>query len=141
MPSFVNRLPVRIAWGDCDPAQIVFYPRYFAFFDMATQEMFRAATGMSKKQMVEKYGLIGFPMVDTRAKFMIPSAYGDDIVIESRVTEFRNSSFDVTHHILKDGKLAVEGFETRVLVGPDPTRPGGMKSHKIPAEVLAAFDK
>ncbi len=139
MPSFVNRVPVRIAWGDCDPAQIVFYPRYFAFFDMATQELFRAATGMSKKQMSEKHGLIGFPMVDTRAKFIIPSAYGDDIIIESRVTEFRNSSFDVTHHILKDGKLAVEGFETRVLVAADPSRPGGMKSHKIPAEILAAF--
>ena len=90
-------------------------------------------------QMAEKHGLIGFPMVYTRAKFIIPSAYGDDIIIESRVTEFRNSSFDVTHHILKDGKLAVEGFETRVLVAPDPSRPGGMKSHKIPAEILAAF--
>ncbi|HIL88646.1 MAG TPA: acyl-CoA thioesterase, partial [Deltaproteobacteria bacterium] len=25
--------PVRIGWGDCDPAQIVFYPNYFAWFD------------------------------------------------------------------------------------------------------------
>jgi len=22
-----------IEWGDCDPAGIVFYPRYFAYFD------------------------------------------------------------------------------------------------------------
>ena len=139
MPSFTNRVPVRIAWGDCDPAQIVFYPRYFAFFDMATQELFRAATGMSKKVMVAKYDLIGFPMVDTRAKFIIPSAYGDDVVIESRVTEFRNSSFDVVHRILKGDKIAVEGFETRVLVGRDPNNPDGMKSRKIPAEILAAF--
>jgi 4-hydroxybenzoyl-CoA thioesterase len=23
----------RIEWGDCDPAGIVFYPRFFALFD------------------------------------------------------------------------------------------------------------
>ena len=27
---FSIRRTVRIEWGDCDPAGIVFYPRYFA---------------------------------------------------------------------------------------------------------------
>ena len=30
---FVNRRDVQIQWGDCDPANIVYYPRYFAMFD------------------------------------------------------------------------------------------------------------
>ena len=25
----INRRTIRIEWGDCDPACIVFYPRYF----------------------------------------------------------------------------------------------------------------
>ena len=25
----INRRTIRIEWGDCDPAGIVFYPRYF----------------------------------------------------------------------------------------------------------------
>lgn len=29
---YVNRRRVTIEWGDCDPAGIVFYPRYFAMF-------------------------------------------------------------------------------------------------------------
>lgn len=28
-----NRRTVRIEWGDCDPAGIVYFPRYFAIFD------------------------------------------------------------------------------------------------------------
>ena len=33
---FSNRRTVRIEWGDCDAAGIVFYPRYFAMFDAST---------------------------------------------------------------------------------------------------------
>jgi hypothetical protein len=29
----INRRTIRIEWGDCDPAGIVFYPRYFEWFD------------------------------------------------------------------------------------------------------------
>jgi 4-hydroxybenzoyl-CoA thioesterase len=141
MPKFIHKVPVRIAWGDCDPAQIVFYPRYFAMFDNSTDQIFRAALGMPKKEWTKKFGFIGFPMVDTRAKFHVPTGYGDDVVIETQVTEFRSSSFDVVHRLMKGDKLAVEAWETRVLVGPDPDKPGGIKSKAIPPEVLAAFDR
>ena len=33
---FSNTRHLRIEWGDCDPAGIVFYPRYFAMFDHST---------------------------------------------------------------------------------------------------------
>jgi hypothetical protein len=33
---FVHRRDVQIQWGDCDPANIVYYPRYFAMFDDST---------------------------------------------------------------------------------------------------------
>ncbi len=69
---FVHRRDVQIQWGDCDPANIVYYPRYFAMFDDSTSIMFEAA-GFSKQELVKKYGLVGIPMVDTRAKFYIPS--------------------------------------------------------------------
>ena len=31
---------IKVMFSDCDPAQIVFYPRYFQWFDIATQRMF-----------------------------------------------------------------------------------------------------
>jgi Predicted thioesterase len=68
---FVHRRDVQIQWGDCDPANIVYYPRYFAMFDDSTSIMFEAA-GFSKQDIIHKYGLVGIPMVDTRAKFLHP---------------------------------------------------------------------
>ena len=136
----INRHTRTIEWGDCDPAGIVFYPRYFASFDDATGRLF-AAAGFPKYEMVRRFNSVGIPMVDTRSKFSIPSRYGEEIVIESRITEFRRSSFDVHHRILKGDAVAVEGFETRVWVGADAEKPGGIKAQPIPDEILAAFSQ
>jgi len=116
---FVHRRDVQIQWGDCDPANIVYYPRYFAMFDDSTSIMFEAA-GFSKQDIIRKYGLVGIPMVDTRAKFHIPSTHGDWITIESRIESFKRSSFEVIHRVFKGEALAIEAFETRVLVGHHP---------------------
>ena len=129
---------ILIEWGDCDPAGIVFYPRYFAWFDACTAGLF-AAAGLPKPQMIEKYNLLGIPMVDTRARFIVPSKFGDEVRIESTIIEFRRSSFDVRHQLFRGETLAVEGFETRVWTIRDPANPERIKSQAIPAEVLALF--
>ncbi|MBP0111814.1 MULTISPECIES: acyl-CoA thioesterase [Bradyrhizobium] len=135
---FVNRREVQIQWGDCDPANIVYYPRYFAMFDDSTSTLFEVA-GFSKQDLVRKYGLVGIPMVDTRAKFYIPSTYGDWITIETRIESIKRSSFEVKHDVYKGEALAIEGFETRVLVGRDPANPDKLKSAPFPPEMVAKF--
>ena len=135
----VNSRTIEIEWGDCDPAGIVFYPRYFVYFDACTAALFRRALGEPKIVWSKRHGVMGIPMVDTRARFLIPSAYGDRVVVESQVTEFRRSSFDVEHRLLKDGKLAVEAWETRVWTGRHPDDPGRYKAAPIPEAVVAAF--
>ena len=135
---FINRRDVQIQWGDCDPANIVYYPRYFEMFDDSTSILFEAA-GFSKQDIVKKYGLVGIPMVDTRAKFYIASTYGDWITIESRVESIKRSSFEVAHKVYKEKALAVEAFETRVLVGRDPDDAARLKSAPIPQEMIAKF--
>jgi 4-hydroxybenzoyl-CoA thioesterase len=132
---FSNRRTVHIEWGDCDAAGIVFYPRYFAMFDASTHHLFEAA-GWRKADLRAKFDMIGFPMVDARAKFLIPASYGEDIVIETRVAAIRNSSFDIEHRVFKDGRLAIEGFETRVWSGAHPDDPKRLKARKIPDEVV-----
>ena len=137
-PGFKNRRRVSIEWGDCDPAGIVFYPRYFAMFDAATANLFEAA-GFKKAEMLKRFEMVGIPMVDTRAKFSIPSVFGDEVIIESSITEFRRSSFDVYHRLLKDEKLAVEGFETRVWTVRDSDDPARLRSAPIPQAIIDAF--
>jgi 4-hydroxybenzoyl-CoA thioesterase len=135
---FVNKREVQIQWGDCDPANIVYYPRYFAMFDDSTSTLFEVA-GFSKQDLVRKYGLVGIPMVDTRATFYIPSTYGDWITIETRIESIKRSSFEVKHNVYKGEALAIEGFETRVLVGRDPVNPDKLKSAPFPPEMVAKF--
>jgi 4-hydroxybenzoyl-CoA thioesterase len=134
-----NRRTVRIEWGHCDPATIVYYPRYFEMFDASTTALFERAIGMTKIKFTKLYDFIGYPMVDTRAKFHIPTRYGDDVVIETTVSEFRRASFDVTHRLLKDDTLAVEGFETRVWAGRDPADPERIRGVPVPTEVIQKF--
>ena len=78
-------------------------------------------------------------MVDTGAKFIIPSRYGDIITIETQATEVRRSSFDILHRVLKDGALAIEARETRVWAGRDPDDPRRIKGYAIPEEVIAGL--
>jgi 4-hydroxybenzoyl-CoA thioesterase len=130
----VNRRTVRIEWGDCDPAGIVFYPRYFAMFDASTSYLFEAA-GWKKPDLLREFKIVGYPMVDTRAKFILSSSFGQDIVIETKIAAFRNASFDVEHRVFKHGRgeeLAIEAFETRVWAGRHPDDPRRLKSRPIP---------
>jgi len=108
-----NRKKIHIEWGDCDPAGIVYYPRYFAYFDNCTAALF-AAAGFPKHEMLRRYNIVGIPMVDTRARFLAPSRFGDDVEVESAIVEWRRSSFDVEHRLYRGQELAVECFETRV---------------------------
>jgi 4-hydroxybenzoyl-CoA thioesterase len=59
------------------------------------------------------------------------------VVIETTITEIKRSSFSVTHRILKDGQLVVEGFETRVWVGRDPADPDKIRAKPLPEEIVA----
>jgi 4-hydroxybenzoyl-CoA thioesterase len=133
----INARTVLIEWGHCDPAGIVFYPRYFEMFDASTTALFQRALGMTKYQFTKAYDFVGYPMVDTRAKFHLPTRFGDEVKIETTIAQFRRSSFDVAHRLMKDGKLAVEGFETRVWAARDPSDPERIRGVAVPEEVVA----
>jgi 4-hydroxybenzoyl-CoA thioesterase len=45
---FTNNRTTRIEWGDCDPAGIIFYARYFDIFDVSTTMLLERALGMNK---------------------------------------------------------------------------------------------
>ncbi|MCQ4160032.1 acyl-CoA thioesterase [Roseomonas sp. GC11] len=135
---FQNSRTRLIEWGDCDPAGIVFNPRYFEWFDAATAALFAAALGMPKPEMLRQHGILGIPLVDTRATFRAPCAFGDTVRIDSAVEDLRRSSLDIRHRLWRaDGTLAVEGIETRVWAVRDATRPGGLRAAPFPAEVAA----
>jgi len=132
-----NIRTLRIEWGDCDPAGIVFYPRYFAMFDTSTAYLMERAAGMSKFDYLKHYKFVGHPIVETRAIFRVPTRFGDEVSIETAVVACGRSSIKIEHRLSKAGVLAVEGFETRVFVAHDPADPEKLKSQPIPPDLAA----
>jgi 4-hydroxybenzoyl-CoA thioesterase len=140
VPKFTFRRQMTIEWGHCDPAGIVFNSRFFEFFDHSTWLLFDAALGVKPHELAAAYNIIGIPLVDARANFLTPAKFGDVIEIVSRVEEFRRSSFDVAHRISIDGKLAIDGSETRVWAARVGSEPEQIAAVAIPPEVIARFN-
>jgi 4-hydroxybenzoyl-CoA thioesterase len=134
--TFTNTRMVRIEWGDCDPAGIIFYPRYFEIFDASTAMLFEAVLGMTKHEMFKTLEFSGWPLVRTQARFIRPTRFGDDVAVESRIT-FGRTSFEIEHRLSLKGELCAECSEKRVWTTRDAE--GRLKSHPVPAAVLAMF--
>jgi 4-hydroxybenzoyl-CoA thioesterase len=134
---FSNTRNTRIEWGDCDPAGIIFYARYFEIFDTSTTMLIECALGMKKIEYLKAFDFLGHPVVETRAKFRLPTRFGDEVAIETALTACGRSSFKIEHRLTHAGALAVEGFETRAWVIRDPADPKRIKSQAIPPEVVA----
>ena len=130
---FTRITQIEIQFGDCDPAGIVYYPNYFRFFDNATAALLSAAFAMHKRNWLEHFGIAGIPMVDTGARFIKPSRFGDVVDIRSEITELGRSSFSVKHTLLRDGEIAIEAHEKRVWVVRDEQ--GGIRSAPLPEDV------
>jgi 4-hydroxybenzoyl-CoA thioesterase len=135
-----NIRKTRIEWCDCDPAGIIFYPRYFEIFDTSTTVLIERALGMNKIDYLKAYDFAGHPVVETRARFRTPTRYGDEVEIETALIECGRSSFKLRHRLSKAGVLAVEGSEVRVWAARDADDPKKLKSHPIPPEVLVRFN-
>lgn len=133
-----NRKTIHIEWGDCDPAQIVYFPRYFFYFDGCTAALFKKA-GLSKRDLIKRYKIVGIPFVDVRASFMRPSRLSEAVIRESEVTEWRRSSFCVRHRLFNKGKLAVECYEIRVWAALSEGDPDKIESKPIPSDVITMF--
>ena len=134
--GFSNTRTVHIEWGQCDPAGIVFYPRYFEIFDTSTSALFERALGITKFEMIKTMEFTGWPMVQTQARFMRPTRFGDDVTVETSI-KFGRASFEIEHKLSLNGELCVECTEKRVWTRRDAN--GALKSLPIPEDVLAKF--
>ncbi len=139
MTSFINSRQLTVEWGQCDPAGIVFNSRFFEMFDTSTWMLFEAALGVKPQDLGATFGIMGIPLVDARANFLIPVKFGDVVEIASRVAEFRRSSFDLEHRLSVGGKIAVEGAESRVWAARDHANPDKIGGVTIPPDVIAKF--
>jgi 4-hydroxybenzoyl-CoA thioesterase len=81
----------KVLFQHCDPAGIVFYPRYFEMMNAVIEEWFEQGVGLSFARMHGERD-IAIPLVSTNATFHAPSRLGDVLAIDLAVARLGDSS-------------------------------------------------
>ena len=138
-PGLQHTGRIEVTWGDCDAAGVVFYPRYYAWFDASTHAMLTAA-GLDHHALIARYRVLGTPLVRASASFMGAVTYGDVLTTESVVREVGGKSFTVEHRLHLDSAVVVEGQEVRVWAEARAGDRPAMRAVAIPDDVRAILE-
>lgn len=125
-----------INFADCDPAQIVYYPRFFEMFDRNTENMFRSR-GVHWEKLQEGGEFAGMPLLDVHANFKARVAMGQTIEIQTWIDEFRGKTFVVRHELYNADVLCCVGRELRAYVVFDADAKAGVRAVPMPADLQA----
>lgn len=130
---------IEVTWGDCDAAGVVFYPRYYAWFDASTHAMLDAA-GLSHHRLKREFGALGAPLVRAEADFRSSATFGDTLTAECRVVAIGRRSFTVAHRLSLGDRLVVEGREVRIWAEPGPPDGPPMTVKPLPDPIRAVLE-
>lgn len=110
---------IRIEFNHCDPAGIVFFPRFFEMINSQVENFFREVLERPFEQviMVERHGV---PTARLEIDFRAPARLGEVLRFELTLERVGGSSLDLRHRALgTQGDLRLEATQRLVWVGPD----------------------
>ena len=105
---------VQIEFGDCDPAGIVFYPRYLAWFD-ATFHRFLRSRGTDQRTLRARFGTLGTGLTEVSARFRAPARPGDLMTVSLERIDWEDRTFALAYTGRIMSTTVVEGREVRGL--------------------------
>jgi 4-hydroxybenzoyl-CoA thioesterase len=114
--------PVPVRWGDVDAAGIVFYPRFFEWYDLGCEALF-AALGLPWPELFARHGIVGVPILESGSRFASPARYGEMLEVRAVVAWVKEKTFRMEYEIRAGDRLCASGFEVRAWVRR-PTAPG-----------------
>ena len=132
---------VQVGWGDCDPAGIVFYPRFYAWMDTVSHLLAREM-GIAREAMLPPGSdLVGFPVVGTRAQYVTPARMDDLLEVRTWVARVGRTSLSLRHEILR---LEADGSETPIASGREDRvfvvqGPAGLRARELTPGMRAAL--
>lgn len=125
---------IEIQWGDCDPAGIVFFPNFFAWFDRATWRLF-ARAGLAIDDLLRDGRCGAMPLTHAEADFSNPCRPGDILRLATRVVGVDVRRIHIAHEGRKGDLLILRGRETRAWAALAPDRPSGLRGADIPQDI------
>ena len=112
--AFTYRQPV--LFKHCDPARIVFYPRYFEMLNDVVEAFFATIPG---EALHETHPQRGVPTAQIDAQFMAPSRHGDVLDFTLTFTRVGRSSAGTRFVCFCGDEQRLEANSVLVHVGPD----------------------
>jgi 4-hydroxybenzoyl-CoA thioesterase len=98
LPPSAFRVPMRVRFGDCDPAGIVFFAAWFAMANAAVEDFFEGALGIDFHELHGRRR-IGTGFAHAEADFFRPGLMGDRISLTPLVTRIGGASYSLTMHV------------------------------------------
>jgi acyl-CoA thioester hydrolase len=127
---YVHRLRVR--YGECDRQGVVFNANYFAYFDIAMTEIWRAAIGRYDAMVDSGVDMV---VAEANARFLAPARFDDELEIAVKIERLGNTSSITRHLVRRDGEQLVEGTMRHVFVDLET-----MRKTPIPDWIREALD-
>ena len=97
-----------------------------------------AACGIPPWRELERTrGIVGTPLLEINTRFLVSATYGEQLEIETCVSEWRRKVFVHQHRVWRGDTLICEGREVRAFVGRDPES-GQLKALPVPDDIRDA---
>jgi len=126
----------RVRFGETDAAGIVFYPTFFAWFDLGMQSL--ARDGDTPAHTAGGQNVYPLPIVEAGATFLRPLMFDEPIEIVSTVAHVGASSIRLEHEIRRGDTVIATGFEVRVFVANKDT---GIEKAPLPDDLRARLSE
>ena len=131
---------VTVAFGDCDPAGIVFFPNFLRWMDTASLSFFMQCGVPPWRELVKTRGIVGTPLLEINTKFHKAVTYGETITIATHVEEWRAKVIVQMHRVTRaraggGEDLICEGREVRAFVERDGADPDRLRAIAVPEDI------
>lgn len=104
---------IKVAFGDCDPAGIVFFPNFLKWMDASSLHFFTQCGVPPWRELERRTGIIGDPLLEIHTRFVAPATYGDTLQIYTSVQEWGAKVLTQKHVVKRADTLVCEGIEKR----------------------------
>lgn len=123
---------IRVRYADTDKMGIVYYGKYFEYFEVARTEMLRAC-GLPYADL-ESGGYM-LPVTAAAARYLKGATYDQELNVTARMPRTLSPRLEISYEVRSsENELLVEGETTLVFVEAatgKPTRPPKMFTDKI----------
>lgn len=117
-----HRLEVTIRFSHCDPAGIVFYPRFFTLFNDTVEDWFTRGLGIDHATLFSGQR-VGMPTAHLECDFRAPCFMGERLAIDLSVARIGTSSLHLCFAGSVDGAARLAARSVLVHTSLETHRP------------------